>query len=95
MVASANGDTQVKSLEADDLNSKSTTVSFAFDQKNDVVTAGSRDEYFACAYDINSVTNLMISYSCVEGNIENADGKNTINLGSGSENTLSTGSCKL
>ena len=94
VVASANGDIQVKTLEADDLNSKSTTVSFPFDQKNDVVTAGSRDEYFACAYDINSVTNLMISYSCVEGNIENADGKNTVNLGSGSENTLSTGSFK-
>ena len=36
----------------------------------------------------------MISYSCVEGNIGNADGKNTISLGSGSEDTLSTGSFK-
>jgi len=89
VVASANGDIRVKILEADDLNSKSTTVSFPFDQKNDVVTVGSRDEYFACAYHIDPVTNLMKSYSCVEGNIENADGKNTISLGSGIENTLS------
>lgn len=92
VVASANGDTQTKILEADDLNSKSTTVSFPFNKKNDVVTVGSRDEYFACAYDIDQVTNLMISYSCAEGNIKNTDGKNTIDLGSGSENTLSTGS---
>jgi hypothetical protein len=68
VVASANGDTQAKILESDDLNSKSTTVSFPFDQKNNIVTVGSRDEYFACAYDIDPVTNLMVSYSCVEGN---------------------------
>ena len=43
VIASANGDAQVKILEAEDLNSKSTTVSFPFDQKNDVVTIGSRD----------------------------------------------------
>ena len=94
VVASANGDIQAKILEPDDLNSKSTTVSFPFDQKNNIVTVGSRDEYFACAYDIDPVTNVMISYSCVEGNIKNSDGKNTINLGSGSENTLSTWSFK-
>ena len=36
----------------------------------------------------------MESYSCVEGNIEHPDGKNTINLGTGSTKTLSTGSFK-
>jgi hypothetical protein len=92
VVASANGDTQVKILEGEDLDLKSTTVSFPFNKKNDVVTAGSRDEYFACAYDLNGITNQMISYSCVEGNIKNTDGKNTIDLGTGSSNTLSTGS---
>lgn len=76
------------------LLSKRLIDSFPFDQKNNIVTVGSRDEYFACAYDIDPVTNVMISYSCVEGNIKNSDGKNTINLGSGSENTLSTGSFK-
>jgi hypothetical protein len=34
----------------------------------------------------------MISYSCVEGNIEEPSGKNKISLGSGSMKTLSTGS---
>jgi len=33
----------------------------------------------------------MESYSCAEGNIENTDGKNTISLGSGAEETLSSG----
>ena len=81
VVASANGDTQVKILEGEDLDLKSITVSFPFNKKNDVVTAGSRDEYFVCAYDLNGITNQMISYSCVEGNIKNTDGKNTIDLG--------------
>ena len=34
----------------------------------------------------------MESYSCVEGNIEHPDGKNTVSLGSGAKKTLSTGS---
>ncbi len=34
----------------------------------------------------------MKSYSCVEGNIEQPNGKNTINVGSGRAITLSTGS---
>ena len=38
------------------------------------------------------LTNQMESYTCAEGNIENTDGKNTISLGSGAEETLSTGS---
>ena len=92
VVASANGDTQVKLVEGEDLDSKSTTVSFPFNEKNDVVSVGSRDEYFVCAYDLDAITNQMRSYSCVEGNIKNTGGKNTINLGSGSSDTLSTGS---
>jgi hypothetical protein len=92
VVASANGDTQVKIVEGEDLDSKSTTVSFPFNEKNGVVTVGSRDEYFVCAYDLDAITNQMRSYSCVEGNIENTGGKNTINIGSGSSDTLSTGS---
>jgi hypothetical protein len=92
VVASANGDTQVKNVTGNDLKSKSTTVTFRFNQKNDIVTAGSRDEYFVCAYALNANTNEMKSYSCVEGNIEQPNGKNTVNIGSGSRSTLSTGS---
>ncbi|HEX7275125.1 MAG TPA: hypothetical protein VF248_05885, partial [Nitrososphaeraceae archaeon] len=36
VVASANGDTQVKNLTSKDLKSTSTTVSFRFNQENDV-----------------------------------------------------------
>jgi hypothetical protein len=92
VVASANGDTQVKNVTSKDLKSKSTTVSFRFNQKNDVVKVGDRDEFFVCAYDLNAQTNEMNSYSCVEGNIGNTGGKNKVNIGSGSEKTLSTGS---
>ena len=92
VVASANGETQVKNVTGNDLKSKSTTVSFRFNQKNSIVTVGDRDEYFVCAYALNAVTNEMKSYSCVEGNMEKTNGKNPINIGSGSRNTLSTGS---
>jgi len=92
VVASANGDNKTKIIQGEDLKLKSTTVSFPFNQKNDIVNVGKRDEFFACAYDINGVTNAMKSYSCVEGNIENTGGKNKVNLGSGHSNTLSTGS---
>jgi hypothetical protein len=92
VVASANGENKTKYVAGDDLKSKSTTVSFSFNQKNDLVTVGSRDEYFVCAYDLNAKTNEMKSYSCVEGNIEQPNGKNIINLGSGPVITLSTGS---
>lgn len=94
VVASANGDTQVKNVTGNDLKSKSTTVSFRFNQKNNIVTAGDRDEYFVCAYALNAITNDMKSYSCVEGNIEQPNGKNTINIGSGPAITLSTGPFK-
>ncbi|MGI8720241.1 MAG: hypothetical protein ACR2KF_06920 [Nitrososphaeraceae archaeon] len=92
VVASANGDNETKYLTGSELKSNTATVSFEFDQKNDIVTVGSRDEYFVCAYALDAVTNKMESYTCVEGNIEQLSGKNTVNLGSGSEETLSTGS---
>jgi hypothetical protein len=91
VIASANGDTQVKNVTGNDLHSKSTSVSFEFNEKNEVVNVGDRDEYFACAYALNG-TNQMESYSCVEGNIENTNGKNIANIGSGERGTLSTGS---
>jgi hypothetical protein len=34
----------------------------------------------------------MKSYSCIEGNIEQPDGKNIANIGTGTKQTLSTGS---
>ena len=91
VVASANGETGTKYLTGNDLNSNIATVSFEFNQKNDVVTAGKSDEFFVCSYAINPITNQMQSYSCVEGNIENSDAKNTISIGSGVKKTLSTG----
>ncbi len=91
VVASANGETGTKYLTGNDLNSNRAIVSFEFNEKNDIVTVGSRDEYFVCAYAIDPITNQMQSYSCVEGNIEHSDGKNTINIGSGAKKTLSTG----
>ena len=94
VIASANGDNQTKYLTGNDLNSNSATVSFGFNQKNEIVTVGSRDEFFACVYSLNSGTKQMESYSCVEGNIEHPDGKNTVSLGSGGTKTLSTGSFK-
>ena len=91
VVASANGETGTKYLTGNDLNSNIATVSFEFNQKNDVVTAGKSDEFFVCSYAINPITNQMQSYSCVEGNIKNSDAKNTISIGSGVKKTLSTG----
>jgi hypothetical protein len=91
VVASANDDNETKYLTGNDLNSDTATASFEFNQKNDVVTVGSRDEYFVCAYDLYAQTNKMNSYSCVEGNIEKPNGKNMVNIGSGHPITLSTG----
>ena len=93
VVATANGDTQVKNVTGNDLKSKSTTVSFSFNQKNNIVSVGDRDEYAVCAYAL-SVSNEMKSYSCVEGNIEQPNGKNTIEIGSGPVLTLSSGNFK-
>jgi hypothetical protein len=92
IVASANGQTDTKYLIGDDLNSDKASISFKFNEKNDIVTVGSRDEYFVCAYALNPSTNRMQSFSCVEGNIEHPDGKNNISIGSGTKKTLSTGS---
>lgn len=92
VVASANGDNETKYLIGKDLSSNTASVSFEFDQKNDIVDVGSRDEYFVCAYALNPLTEQMETYSCAEGNIENTDGKNKISLGSGETKTLSTGS---
>jgi hypothetical protein len=91
VVASANGDTKIKNVTGSELKSKSTTLSFRFNQKNSIVTVGSRDEFFVCAYALSNA-NQMKSYSCVEGNIEEPHGKNTVIIGSGHEVTLSTGS---
>ena len=92
VVAFANGDNKTKNVVGKDLESETATVSFQFDQKNDLVTVGNRDEYFACAYNLNAKTDEMKSYSCLEGNIEQPNGKNIASLGSMRASTLSTGS---
>lgn len=91
VVASASGEHDTKYLTGTELSSKIATVSFEFSQRNGIVDVGSRDEYFVCAYALNAFTDQMESFTCAEGNIENTDGKNTISLGSGTEQTLSTG----
>ena len=95
VVAYANGENKTKYLKGNDLKSNTATASFQFNQKNDnLVTAVHSDEYAVCAYDINSQTNNMKSYACVEGNLENPTGKNPVNIGSGPVITLSSGPLK-
>ena len=48
-------------MRGDDLDSKSTSVLFEFNEKNDIVSVGYRDAYFACAYALND-TNQMETY---------------------------------
>ena len=94
VVAYSNGENKTKYLTGNDLKSNTATVSFQFNQKNNLVTAVDRDEYAVCAYDLNAQTNEMKSYSCIEGNLENPTGKNRVNIGSGPVITLSTGPFK-
>ncbi|TLX82273.1 MAG: hypothetical protein E6L04_10240, partial [Thaumarchaeota archaeon] len=61
VVAYSTGQNKTKYLTGNDLNSNTATVSFQFNQKNDLVTAVHRDEYFVCAYDLNPQTNEMKS----------------------------------
>ena len=95
VVASANGNTETKYLTGNDLDSNTATVSFEFNEKNDIVTVGSRDEYLVCAYAIDAVTAQMESYSCAEGNIEHLSGKNTISLVPGVRRPCPLGHSKL
>jgi hypothetical protein len=95
VVATSNGENQTKYLSGNDLESKSASVSFQFNQKNDnLVSAVHSDEYAVCAYDLNAQTNEMKSYSCIEGNLQNPTGKNPIKIGSGPVVTLSSGPFK-
>ena len=91
VLAFANGESAVKYIEnLNNVKSKSISVPFTFEKTNDFVTVGTRDEYAVCAYDLN-VTNEMKSYACMEGNIEQPDGKNIANIGTGTRQTLSSG----
>ena len=95
VVAYSNGENKTKYLTGNDLKSNTATVSFQFNHKNDnLVTAVHSDEYAVCAYDLNAQTNEMKSYSCIEGNLENPNGKNPVNIGSGPVITLSSGPFK-
>jgi hypothetical protein len=81
VVAFANGDTQVEYI--DDITktkSKKISIPFKFDQETDIVTVGYNDEYFVCAYNLDTKTDSMKSYSCNEGDIENKDGTSTAKL---------------
>ena len=82
VVAFANDETKTTNLDIDEKTSKVVTVPFSFSKKNDVVTVGHNDEYFVCAYILESKTGFMTSYACHEGDIANPDGINTIGLDS-------------
>jgi hypothetical protein len=81
VIAFANGHSQVKYIEIKDIKSKSISIPFTFEKSNDVVNVGLNDEYFVCAYNIQTKTGSMKSYSCYEGDIKNIDGKNSAKLG--------------
>jgi hypothetical protein len=82
VVAFANDETKTTNIDIDEKNSKVVTVPFSFNKKNDVVTVGHNDEYFVCAYNLESKTGFMKSFACHEGDIANPDGINTIGLDS-------------
>jgi hypothetical protein len=93
VIAFANGESATKVIEnAQNIKLKSISVPFTFEDTNDIVTVGVNDEYFVCAYNLNAETNEMKSYSCIEGNIKEPNGKNMASIGSGPARTLSTGS---
>lgn len=62
IIAFANGDSEFKMV-----GEKTNTISFQFDQKNELASVDGNDEYFVCAYDLDSKTDKMKSYSCFEG----------------------------
>jgi hypothetical protein len=64
VVAFANDETKTTNLDIDEKTSKVVTVPFSFSKKNDVVTVGHNDEYFVCAYILESKTGFMTSYAC-------------------------------
>lgn len=81
LVASANGEIKAKKTGViSDPSSGIISVPFSFKKKNDIVTAGFHDEYFACGYIINSKTGNLISYICDEGDLQNPDGINSASL---------------
>jgi hypothetical protein len=93
VIAFANGESATKVIEnTQNIKLKSISVPFTFEDTNDIVTVGVNDEYFVCAYNLNAETNEMKSYSCIEGNIKEPNGKNMASIGSGPARTLSTGS---
>ena len=92
VIAFANGESATEVIENAQNIKKSISVSFTFKNTNDIVTVGVNDEYFVCAYNLNAETNEMKSYSCIEGNIKEPNGKNMAIIGSGPARTLSTGS---
>lgn len=81
VVASANGETQVKYIEdIPDAKSGTITIPFTFDSTNNIVSVGNRDEYFVCAYNLEEDTGSMKSYECTEGDIKDSKGQNIADL---------------
>lgn len=77
-------------MTGNDLDSKSTSVLFEFNEKNDIVSVGDRDQYFACAYAVNG-TNQMETYPALREILKKQMGKIS-QIGSGERKTLSAGS---
>ena len=83
LISSANGDTKAKKTGViSEPNPGSISIPFHFKNKNDIVTAGTNDEYFVCGYILNGKTGLMTSYICNEGDLQNPDGINAASLSS-------------
>ena len=83
LVASANGLIRERKTSVLDPPSGSITlpISIPFSKVNDkIVTAGFHDEYFACGYVLSAKTGLAKKYKCNEGDLLDANGKNSVPL---------------
>ncbi len=81
VVAFANGEEKVKYIEdIPDAKSGTITIPFTFDSTNNIVSVGSNDEYFVCAYNLEKNTGSMKSYECTEGDIKDSKGQNIADL---------------
>jgi len=71
VVAFINGEDFIKEIPLNNLKetTKSLKVKFEMNKENDIVTAGSPDELFVCAYHVNE-TNNMNNASTVQQNSE-------------------------
>jgi hypothetical protein len=81
IAAFINGQGVLKNVSLDDIEptKKKLTVSLAVDKETDIVEAGSRDEFFVCAYHIKDLynkkefNNALTYFDCDEGDLTGSD----------------------